>query len=221
MRALIAPTLLSSILLTPFAYGNSLQHAPFGSVPSEHSVTLSFLSSAKTLSSYLVDSKGFYDHAVVPVTGNTPASILAADDSAGVKGSSPMSVDLDAFILKTLTGGTGTFSENAGSSHFGSSGGGNSGAGGLGLFGFNGPGQGSGFGGKGLGLLPIFANSEFAGLGLGSEGLRDASPSVSTTPLPGSWTMMLLGLVAFGALAGFRKLTTTGIRPTNIARATE
>ena len=221
MRALIAPALVSSILLTPFAYGHSLQRGPFGSAPSEHSVTLSFLSSEGTLSSYLVDSKGFYEHAVVPVTGNTPASILTADDSAGAKGSSPLSAALDDFISKSLTGGTGTFSENAGSSHSGSGGGWNSGSGGLGSFGSNGPGQGLGFGGKGLGLLPVFANFDAPGLGLGSEGLRGASPSVSATPLPGSWTMMFLGLVIFGALSGFRKLTTAGIGPTEIARATE
>ena len=73
-----------------------------------------------------------------------------------------------------------------------------------------GPEEGVGFAGsnKGSSLSNLLSNSGSNGsFGLGSEGGGPGglgNPGVSATPLPASWTMMLIGL-ALGLLAWFRK----------------
>ena len=202
--------LVSSFLLMPLAYGHSLQPGPAGSPPSDNSVILTFASS-EARTSYLVDRKGYYEFDAVQA--NTQIGPSLADDGPGAKGpSSPASLSLDALHSKSSgNGGTGLFSGGSGSS-FLSSGGGNSGSGGPsmgpGMFESQGRGLGSGLGdgNKGLGMFAILSNSDASGLG--SQGLRDAGPSVNATPLPGSWTMMLIGLCSFGYLA--HRLRKTG-----------
>ena len=223
MRALFR-VLVSFVFLAPFAYGNSLQPGPPGSTPSDNSVILTFASSADMRSSYLVDRRGFYELNAVQVTNNIGVGLRMVDDGAGTKGSSPASVGLDTLNSKSANAGPGSYSANAGSFFLGSRTGGNSGFSGLSvgsrMFAANGTGSELSAGSKGLNLFAALSNSETTGLG--SERLRDGpGPSVNATPLPGSWTMMLVGLLALGVRACFRKLRTSATRPATIELATE
>jgi hypothetical protein len=223
VRALFPPVLVSSIflaafvlaafvlapfVLAPLACGHPLQPAPAGSTPSDKSIVLTFASSADRRSSYVVDYKGFYEPNFAPSASNSGIGTVGSDDGAGTRGSSPASVLAEASNSKGMKVGSAGLSALAGPS--GSSGGGIAGAGsssgssqGSGFFGSRNVGQGAnlGAGGKGLGLFAVLPDSETNGLSPEPEDFKDPGPSVSATPLPASWTMMLIGLLAFGLLS--------------------
>lgn len=170
--------LVSSILLAPLAYGSPLQPGPYGSVPTDKSFRLTFDASPGTHSTYVVDSKSNF----WPTTSNEPIGFFTANEGTSDKESSRLhSFAANAFNSRGVSGS-------------------------IGMTLWGGP-ELSGF--KGLGVVPdlITGNKnifwETNGLALGSEGRRDgggATP-VSATPLPGSWTMMLIGLCGFGYVA--------------------
>jgi hypothetical protein len=212
VRALFSSVLASSILLAPVAYGNSLQPRPFGSIPSDHAFILTFASSADTRSSYLVDHKGFSinNFEVAPSSAQTGGFI----PNEGTSNFSSPGLSGDVFKPEGVNGGSGTFLGGAGSS-LGSSGGMSSSLSlSSGLLWSDGLGKRSDLdgGGRGVGLLAVLSTTEHGDFAPGSEGLRAGSPSVSATPLPGSWTMMLIGLLAFGGLACFQKLKASSTR---------
>jgi hypothetical protein len=204
----------SGIFLAPCAYGNTLQPGPVGSAPTDKSFFLTFgRNGSADARSYVVDHKGFYERDSWSTSGNTPIGVFNAGEGTGSKGFSPENISLNAFNSRGASGGTG-WSLSGGAGSFGSSGGANGGVGanlsGGGFFSLKGLGEGVGFAGanKGSGLSSSLPNSGSNGsFGLGSEGEGPkglGDPSVSTTPLPASWTMMLVGL-AFGFLSWFRK----------------
>jgi len=207
VRALFSSVLASSIVLAPVAYGNSLQPRPLGSSPSDHAFILTFASSADTRSSYVVDHKGFSisSFEVAPSSTQTGGFI----PNEGTSNFSSSGLSGDAF-KPSVSGGTGTVVGGAGSS-FGSSGGMSSSLSlSSGLLWSNGLGNRGD--GRVVGILAVLSNTDPGGFAPGSEGLKAGSPSVSATPLPGSWTMMLIGLFAFGGLAWFRKLKASSTR---------
>jgi hypothetical protein len=146
-------------------------------------------------------------------SGNTQIGVFNAGEDAGSKGISPQTISLNAFNSRGASGGTGS-SSPGGAGFFGSSGGANGGVGaslpGGRFFSLKGLEECVGFVGanKGSGLSSLLPNSGSNGsFGLGSEGEGPkglGDPSIRATPLPASWTMMLIGL-AFGLLAWFRK----------------
>jgi len=211
----------SAIFLAPCAYGNTLQPGPVGSAPTDKSFFLTFgRDGSADARSYVVDHKGFYEHDSWSRSGHTQIGVFNAGEASGSKGISPENISLNAFHSRGASEGTGSSSLGGGGS-FGSSGGANGGVGaslsGGGLFSLKGPEEGVGFVGanKGSGLFSLLPNSGSNGsFGLGSEGggpkgLGD--PSVSATPLPASWTMMLIGLV-FGLLVWLRKSNSSATR---------
>ena len=205
----------SAIFLAPCAHGNTLQPGPVGSAPTDKSFFLTFgRDGSADARSYMVDHKGFYERNSWSKSGNTPIGVFNAGEGTGSKGISPENISLNAFNSRSASGGTGS-SSPGGAGSFGSGGGANSGvgaslSGGGGFFSLKGLGEGVGFVGanKGSGLSSLLPNSGSNGsFGLGSEGEGPkglGDPSVSATPLPASWTMMLIGLT-FGLLAWFRK----------------
>ncbi len=225
LRALSYPILLSSILLAPFAYGNSLHPGPVGSTPNDKSFILTFDSSAATRSSYVVDGKGFYENGFGGATSGTQVGAAAANNDTADRGFWVAGVAADAFSSKGSTGGAaGSFSAAAG---FPGSGGGidsiGSVLGSAQSAGFKGleAGAGVGAGHKGLDLSHILLSTG-PGLAPGSDGLRNVGgASVSATPLPTSWTMMVIGLVAFGLLAWFRRPRTSEGRPRRVSFVAE
>jgi hypothetical protein len=225
MRALLAPAVVSSILLAPLAYGNTLQPGPPGSAPSDKSFTLTF-SSADVRSSYVVDAKGFYEQGSWLKSSNMQVGAFGANDGTGDKGFSPTNGSADTFNSKSGNGGAGgSFAAVAGflSSSGGGIGSAGMSSGGVGSFGFKGPGQAFDFQAGTKGLAGILVDSRPLDFDPGAHGagLRDPSGSVSATPLPASWTMMLIGLLAFGCLACFRKLKTSTTRRHTAALAAE
>jgi hypothetical protein len=214
MRAFFPSIVVSSVIfLAPCAYGNTLQPGPVGSAPTDKSFFLTFgRDGSADARSYVVDHKGFYERDSWSKSGNTQIGVFNAGEGNGSKGFSPENISLNAFNSRGASGGIGS-SLSGGAGSFGS--GANSGvgaslSGGGGFFSLKGLEEGVGFTGasKGSGLASLLSNSGSNGsFGLGSEsegpkGLGD--PSVSATPLPASWTMMLIGL-AFGLLVWFRK----------------
>lgn len=208
LRALFSPLLVCSVLLAPSAFGSSLQPGPYGSAPTDKSFILTFDASANMRSSYVVDTKGFYWPTSLQIGGFT-----ASDP--GDKGFSPAGVSANIFNSDGVNGGTG--GNSAGVVGFFRSGGGQIGTGSVG--GFNGLGESSGLGAgdRGPGLSGLLLNSELTGPGPD----RGVSTSVSATPLPASWTMMLIGLLAFGLLAWFRRPATSENRPQTASFAAE
>ena len=224
MRVLSFPVLVSSILLAPFAYGSSLQPGPYGSAPSDKSFILTFDSSAATRSSYVVDGEGFYERSFGSTTSGTQVGGVAANSDGGDRAVAPASVLANAFDSRGTTGGTA--GSLAGVAGFLSARGGEMsgiGWGGAESSGFKGLGGGSGVdpANKGLSLSRILLSSG-PGEVPGSEGFRDAGGApVNATPLPTSWTMMLIGLAAFGLLAWFRKPRTSQDRPRGVSLVAE
>ena len=226
MRVLLAPAFVSSILLAPAAYGNTLQPGPHGSAPSDKSFILTFNSSADARSSYVVDAKGFYEQGSWLRSSNGQTGAFGANEGTSDKGFSLTNGPADVFNSKSGNGGAGGIL--AGGAGFPGSSGGGIGSTGMSL---GGPGS---LGPRGLGqafdlhagsngLAGILLDSRPIDSGPGShgEGLRDPGGSVSATPLPASWTMMFIGLLAFGCLACLRKLKSPRIRPRTAALATE
>jgi hypothetical protein len=215
MRAFFPSIIVcSAIFLAPGAYGNTLQPGPVGSAPTDKSFFLTFgRDGSADARSYMVDHKGFYERDSWSKSGNTQIGVFNAGEDAGSKGISPQTSSLNAFNSRGASGGTGS-SSPGGAGSFGSSGGANGGVGaslsaGGGFFNMKGLGKGAGFaGGIGSGIvlsgLSGFGSNGSSSLGsLGAAGSGDP-PGVSATPLPASWTMMLIGL-AFGLLVWLRK----------------
>jgi hypothetical protein len=214
MRAFFPSIVVSCVIfLAPCAHGNTLQPGPVGSAPTDKSFFLTFgRDGSADARSYMVDHQGFYERDSWSKSGNTQIGVFNAAEGTGSKGFSP-DISLNAFNSRGASGGTGS-SSPGGAGSFGSSGGANGGVGaslsGGRFFSLKGLEEGVGFVGanKGSGLSSLLPNSGSNGsFGLGSEGEGPkglGDPGVSATPLPASWTMMLIGL-AFGLLAWFRK----------------
>jgi hypothetical protein len=215
MRAVFPPIIISTaIFLAPCAYGNTLQPGPTGSTPTEKSFFLTFDRSGSTDSrSYIVDSKGFYERDGWSRFDDGRIGVFNDDGEGRTKGFSS-NLSFNGFYSKGSSGGAGgSFSGGAGFSSGAANGSSGSLSGGSGFFSTQGLGEAGGFAGgnKGSGfvLSDSGGSSGSFGLGEGSNGL--GSPSVSATPLPASWTMMLIGL-AFGLLVWLRKSNSLAIR---------
>lgn len=201
MRALFSPVFIFSILLSSVAYGSSLQPGPYGSAPTGKSFIVTFDASADTRSAYVVDSKGFFWPSSNSAQSATQIGGFAASADTSNKGFSPTGALADVSNSRSISDGTGGgFSGVAG--FFSSSGGGS-----TSLWASKALHDGSDFGA---------VNNNFSDPGsteLALEGIRGSGPSVSTTPLPASWTMMLIGLLSFGLLARFRRPKMSENRP--------
>jgi hypothetical protein len=192
----------SAILLSPIAYGNTLRHGPIGSPPAEK---LFFLTLDRNGSgdarSYIVDHKGFYERDGWSRSDDGRIGLFNDDDGSRNNGSSSKLAFNGVNSKGPSSGVGGSFSGGAGF-------GGGSHSGGSGFFNMKGVGEAGGFAGgnKGPGfILSESGGPNSFGLGEGSKGLGDPR-GVSATPLPASWTMMLIGLT-FGLLVWLRKST--------------
>jgi hypothetical protein len=194
----------SVIFLAPSAHGGTLLPGPIGSGPSDKSFFLTFDSDGHgNARSYVVDSKGLYERDSWSRSNNSGIGVFNDHEGSSNKGSSA-NLSFNSSNSKGSSGGVGTsFSGAGGFSGGASSGSGASLAGSGGFFSMKGfeEGLGSAGGKKGLESLSSILGSD----GPGTKGLGN-SASVSATPLPASWTMMLIGLGAFGLLGCFRKL---------------
>jgi hypothetical protein len=195
VRAFFPSIIVSSaIFLAPCAHGNTLLPGPTGSAPTDKSFFLTF--GPGDARSYVVDPKGFYERDGWSSSDNSRIGAFNDDEGSRNKGFSS-NLSFNGFNSKGSSGGIGgSFSGGA------SNGGGLSISGGSGFFSMKGLGEGGGFAGGNKG-----SDSGSGGLGsegAGSKGLGDP-PGVSATPLPASWTMMLIGL-AIGLLAWCRNL---------------
>jgi hypothetical protein len=202
MRSFFPSIIISSaIFLAPCAYGNTLQPGPTGSVPTDKSFFLTFdRSGSADARSYIVDRKGFYERDGWSRSDNSRIGVFN-DDEGSRKGFSS-NLSFNGFNLGSSGGAGGSFSRGAGFSSGQSNGTGGSLSGGSEFFRMQGLGDTGGGGNKGSVLSDSGGSSGSFGLGEGSKGL--GSPGVSATPLPASWTMMLIGL-AFGLLVWLRK----------------
>ena len=198
MRAFFPSIIVSSaIFLAPCAYGNTLLPGPTGSPPTDKSFFLPL-----DARSYVVDSKSFYERDGWSKSNSSGIGVFNDDEGSRNKGSSS-NLSFNGFNSKGSSGSIGgSFSGGAGVSGGSSNGGGLSIPGGSGFFSMKGLGEGGGFAGGNKS-----SDTGSGGLGsdgAGSKGLGDPS-GVTATPLPASWTMMLIGL-AIGLLAWCRNL---------------
>jgi hypothetical protein len=206
MRAFPSIIVSSAIFLAPCAYGNTLQPGPTGSAPTEKSFFLTFDRSGSTDSrSYIVDTKGFYERDGWSRSDHGGIGVFSGDEGSPNKGFSS-NLAFNGFNLKGSSGlGGGNFLGDAGFSSGAANGSGGGLSGSSGFFSMKGLGD-AGFAGGNKG--PGFILSDTGGssgpsnLGEGSKGPGD--PVVSATPLPASWTLMLIGL-AFGLLVWLRR----------------
>jgi hypothetical protein len=215
MRAFFPPIIVSSaIFLAPCAYGNTLQPGPTGSAPTEKSFFLTFDRSGSTDSrSYIVDSKGFYERDGWSRSDYGRIGVFSGDEGSPNKGFSS-NLSFNGFNSKGSSGlGGGSFLGGAGFSSGAANGSGGSLSGGSGFFSMKGLGEAAGLAGGNKGSGFILSDSSGSSgppnLGEGSKGPGD--PVVSATPLPASWTVMLIGL-AFGLLVWLRKSNSSTTR---------
>jgi hypothetical protein len=215
MRALLPSIIvLSANFLAPSAHGITVEPGPTGPMPTEKSFLLTLDHNGSGDSrSYIVDRSGFYERDSWSKSINTGiGSFREGEDSN--HGFSSTNLSLNSSNLKGANGGPGwSFSGGAGPSSGASNGTGTSLSGGLGLSIFKSLGGSSGFGASDKGSS--FSSSPFTALSLGIQGEGalgnpdkpdPSATSVSATPLPASWTVMLIGFACLGLLALFRKL---------------
>ena len=211
MRAFFSTIAISSVMfLAPFAQANTLLPGPTGSAPTDKSFFLIFDRSGSADSrSYIVDRKGFYERDGWSMSGSGRIGLFNDDQGSRRKGFSS-NIAFNGFNSRGSSGGVGGgLSGGAGFSSGGANGGGGSVSGGSGFFNIKGLQQGLGAAGGngGSSLSNMMANAGSNGsFGFGSEGQGTRGgdpPGDSATPLPASWTMMLIGL-AFGLLAWIR-----------------
>jgi len=148
-----------------------------------------------------VDHKGFYERDGWSRSDDGRIGLFNDDDGSRNNGSSSKLAFNGVNSKGPSSGVGGSFSGGAGF-------GGGSHSGGSGFFNMKGVGEAGGFAGgnKGPGfILSESGGPNSFGLGEGSKGLGDPR-GVSATPLPASWTMMLIGLT-FGLLVWLRKST--------------
>jgi hypothetical protein len=206
MRAFFPSIIVSTaIFLAPCAYGNTLQPGPTGSTPTEKSFFLTFDRSGSTDSrSYIVDTKGFYERDGWSRSDHGGIGVFSGDEGSPNKGFSS-NLSFNGLNSRGSSGG-GSFPGGAGFSSGGANGSVASLSGGSGIFSMKGLGEAGGFAGGNKGSGFILSDSSGSSgppnLGEGSKGPGD--PVVSATPLPASWTLMLIGL-AFGLLVWLRK----------------
>jgi len=203
MRMHFSPIIVSSAILLPtIAYGNTLRPGPIGSPPVEKLFYLTFdRNGSGDTRSYIVDRKGFYERGDWSRSDNSRIGAFNDDDGSRNNGSSSKLAFNGVNSKGPSSGVGGSFSGGAGF-------GGGSHSGGSGFFNMKGVGEAGGFAGgnKGPGfILSESGGPNSFGLGEGSKGLGDPR-DVSATPLPASWTMMLIGLT-FGLLVWLRKST--------------
>ena len=200
MRASYPSILLgSAIFLAPCAHGNTLVPGAFGSAPAGKSFLLTVEGGGSGgARSYLVDRKGFYEEDVW--TRSDDGGRGGSSDAEGSREAGSSSI-LSFSNSKRLTG-FGVISGSKGFSSGASDG--PSLMGGGGIFSMKGLEAVAGFSSGGPGRIasrPGMTGDTFV---MGSRGAdaRFGNPAnVSTTPLPASWTMMLIGLCGFGYLA--------------------
>ncbi len=203
----------SVIFLAPCAHGDTLLPGPIGSSPGDKSFFLTFDSDGRgNARSYVVDSKGLYERDSWGRSNNSGIGVFNDDEGSRNKGSSAnMSFNNSSSKGSSGAGGGMSFLGGGGSSGGASNGSGANLMGGGGFFSMKGleEGLGSAGGKKGFESLSSILGSD----GPGTKGLGN-SAGVSATPLPASWTLMLIGLGAFGLLGCFRKLQAVyGRRP--------
>jgi hypothetical protein len=212
MRALLPSIIVfSATLLAPSAHGNTVEPGPTGSVPTGQSFFLTFdHNSSSDSRSYIVDRKGFYERDSWSKSSNTGIGPFRESEDSN-KGFSSTNLSVNSFNSKGANGSPGwSFSGGAGLSGGASNGAGASLSGGGGFYSMKGLLEGAGFaGGKGSGFIlsALSGSGSNGSLGLGSlsAGGSGDPPGVAATPLPASWTMMLIGL-AFGLFVWFRKI---------------
>ena len=209
MRAFFPSIVVSSVIfLAPCAHGSTLLPGPTGFAPTEKSFFLTF--GPGDARSYVVDPKGFYERDGWSRSDGSGIGVFNDDEESRAKGFSS-NLSFNGSNSKGSSGGiSGSFSGSAGFSGGASNGGG---SGGSGFFSMKGLGEGGRFAGDNKGSGFIISDSGGSSgsfnLGEGNKGLGD--PSVSATPLPASWTMML-AVLAFGLLVRFRKSTSSAKR---------
>jgi|SRR5579872_3010750 len=191
MRAFFPSVVLCSVIsIASSAHGNTLLKAPIGSAPNDNSFRLIVDNNGHSLS-FVVDSKGLYDHDAWSRSENSP--IGGSNDDKGIGKGATSNLSPAGF-------GSRGFLASGGGLFAGGSGGAGAGGGGLsslkGLEGFSLAGS-----NKDLISLAGFLSHTDGAFGLGSEGGLKDSPSVATTPLPPSWTMLFLGLAGLGYFA--------------------
>ena len=196
------------IFLAPCVYANTLPPGPTGSAPTDKPLFLTFERSGPgDARSYVVDRKGFYERDGWSRSDRGRIGAFNDDEGSRNKGFSS-NFSVNGFNSRSSSGGTG-WSLSGGAGFSGGIGKGADGSlpGGSGFFAMKGLGDGAGFGGgKSLGsTLSDSGSGGSVSLGPegGGKGLADPT-SVSATPLPASWSMMLIGL-AFGLLVWLRK----------------
>jgi len=222
MRRTFFPSVIacSVIFLTPCAHGNTLLPRPIGSAPADKSFFLTFDSDGHgNVRSYVVDSKGLYERDSWSRSDSSWIGVFNDDEGSRNKGFSD-SLLSNGSNSKGSSGGAGvSFSGPEGFSGGASNGTGAGLTGGGGFFSMKGLGEGLGSAGgnkgfnKGLessSTILLNTGGSFGFVGQGEDLANSAS--VSATPLPASWTMMLIGLGAFGLLGCFRKLQVFGSR---------
>jgi hypothetical protein len=212
MRASFPSIVVSSVIfVAPCAHGDTLLPGPPGSAPTDKSFFLTF--GPDDARSYVVDPKGFYERDGWSRSDSSGIGVFNEDEGSRNKGFSS-NLSFNGFSSKGSSGGIGgSFSGSAGFSGGASSGGGLSISGGSGFFSMKGLGEGGGFAGgnKGLGFIISDSGGSSSSFNLGEGNKGPGDPSVSATPLPASWSMMLAGL-AFGLLVWFRKSTSSAKR---------
>jgi hypothetical protein len=200
MRAFI-PLIVacSAIFLATSAQGNPVLPGPIGSVPSENAVQLAFDSGGQgSPRFYVVDSKGFYEGIGGSRAYDGLIGLFNEDEASDSKG---FSANQSHYASNSKGSGGVNVSRGSGFPGGASGTGSLTGGGGF-LRSLEELGSGTG---KGLGLSAILTNSgDSFGFGSEGQGSRGDAPIVSATPLPASWTMMLIGLAAFGLLGSLR-----------------
>ena len=188
----------SVTFLAPCAHGNTLVPGPLGSASAGESFLLTLDGGGHGgARSYLVDRKGFYEEDVW--TRSDGGRRGGSNDAEGRRETGSSSI-LSLSSSKRLTG-FGAISGLEGFSRSASDG--PSLTGGGGIFSMKGLEEGAGLASGGLGIpsRPGITADTFAfGSGRSNAGFGNPA-SVSTTPLPASWTMMLIGLCGFSYLA--------------------
>src|SRR5579872_1014177 len=197
MRPLFSSVIVCSVIfLAPCAEGHTLLPGPIGSAPSDKSFFLTFDSDGRgNARSYVVDSKGLYERDSWSKSNNSWIGTFKDDEgSRNERFSAKLS-----FNGSNSKGSSGTvgvsFSGAEGIS--GGASNGTSPTGGGGFFSMKGLEEGLGSAGGKKGFESL--SSILGPGGQDPKGLGH-SAGVSTTPLPASWTMMLIGLGAFGLL---------------------
>ena len=207
MRALFPSVVVScAIFLAPCAHGNTLQPGPAGSAPTDKSFFLTFSRDGSAdARSYIVDRKGFYERDGWSRSDSSRIGAFNDDEGSRNKGFSS-SLSFNGFNSKGSSAGIGgSFPGGPGFSGGAGNGGGGSLSGGGGFFNMKDLGEFGGLSGsnRGSDLGGPSGSFGFGSEGGSGKGLWDPS-GVSATPLPASWTMMLIGL-AFGLLVWFGK----------------